>query len=370
MEYKKIYWSTPDLNDEDAEAVRAAVSSKWISQGSKVEDFENRVAQICNREFCVAVNSGGSALIAALTALGVQRGSEVIIPAMSFIAVPNAISFLGAIPVLAEIDFNTGMINSHSVKKLITKNTKGIIAIDYGGFCNDWSELSLTCIQFNIFLLVDSASSFLSKFNDTSAGSIGDAAILSFHAAKTITTGEGGAIITNNSEVAEKLREIRNYGEAKGHKYIYPQLGGNFRMTDILASIGISQVSRHEIILKKRLQIVNAYLSQPCVNKHAHPLHKNSAYKSNGWTFTIIVKNRDYIRDKLLESGVDTRIMWPIRIDDQPIYHRLPVVSNCIKEDTNRFSTSCLSLPVHTQMSVDDALYISNLVEQAVSECD
>lgn len=362
-----IQWSQPDVTESDFYSTQGCFNSRWLAQGERVEEFEKYVAIHSNRKYCVAVNSGSSALAALLIALGISNTSEVIIPAMSFIAVPAAVTRLGATPVLADIDDATGMITAGTVSTCISEKTAAVIAIDYSGFANDWQNLAGLCEQSGIPLIIDAASSFLAANNGKPSGSSGNAAIFSFHAAKPITTGEGGAVVTNDQTLAQRIGRIRNHGEMNDCKYYYDYLGSNFRMTDIAASIGISQMTKKEQILDHRRQIIEYYLENRLLRDIAHPAYKSAGFISNGLTFTILHPARDKIKESLLEAGIDTRIMWPHCVDQQPIYRQYPVKKTGELNNARQFSQSCLSLPVHTGIDRQQVDWICEIVQKTIS---
>ena len=361
-----IPWACPDICQDDFESLKDCFDSKWISQGKKVEEFEHCIATNSDRKFCVTVNSGSSALMSLLISLGVSSKSEVIIPAMSFIALPHIVTLLSALPVLADIDKSTGMITKETVLSCISERTSAVIAIDYSGFANDWSDLSEMCGKLGITLIIDCASSFLATNNGRPAGSFGDAAIFSFHSAKTITTGEGGAIVTDNENLASLLSQIRNHGEMHGNKYYYNSLGSNFRMTDIAASLGISQIRRKVQILKHRLQLISYYLENPILKELALTGYCNNNLVPNGFTFTILCRSRDKVRKKLFDFGIETRIMWPHCVDEQPVYQRYPIKKSGSINNAKHFSQSCLSLPLHSGISKNEIDYITNIIEKVL----
>lgn len=361
-----INWAQPSISQDDFYSLKDCFDSKQLSQGKKVEEFEELVAANSDRKYCICVNSGSSALISLLISLGVSNTSEIIIPAMSFIALPHAITMLGALPVLADIDKTTGMITRETVLPCISKNTSAIIGIDYSGFVNDWTDLAKMCDQYGITLIIDAASSFLATNKGRPAGSYGKAAIFSFHSAKTITTGEGGAIVTDDKNLASLLKQIRNHGELHGHKYFYNSLGSNFRMTDISASLGIAQIRRKNQILSHRQQVVNEYLENNILKEVALIGYSDSDLVSNGFTFTILCESRDRIERTLHDYGVDTRVMWPCTVDQQPVYQRHPIKKVGEINNARYFSQSCLSLPVHPGIGKKEVDYITNVIERSI----
>ncbi|UCE07198.1 MAG: DegT/DnrJ/EryC1/StrS family aminotransferase [bacterium] len=363
----KITWSEPYIGENDFYALKSCFEAKWISQGKKVTEFEKRVALCADREFCVAVNSGSSALICSLIALGIGPDSEVIIPAMSFIALPHAIHLVGAIPVLADIDKKTGIITSETVRPCITEKTKAIIGIDYSGHTNDYNDLYDLCRQMEIAFIADAASSFLATNNGVPAGSIGDVAVFSFHSAKPITTGEGGAIVTNNKEMYRAMQEIRNHGEIDGKKYVYHRLGSNFRMTDVAAALGVSQIENSDFIIRKRGYVIKKYLESQILKEHAYIYFTDPKYVSNGFSFTVLINNRDNIQQSLYQSGIETRSMWPLCVHEQPIYKKLKLKMAADYIGARSFSRTCLSLPVHCSLDDDAIDFIKDKIEKQIS---
>lgn len=361
-----VNWAQPSICEDDFYSLRECFDSKWLSQGEKVERFEDCIAANSNRKYCVAVNSGSSALMSVLIALGTSSTSEIIIPAMSFIALPHAATMLGAVPVLADIDKKTGMITRETVLPCISKNTLAIIGIDYSGFTSDWTDLSEMCEEFGIPLIIDSASSFSASIKGRPAGSFGKAAIFSFHTAKPITTGEGGAIVTDDEQLALSLRQIRNHGEISGCKYTYNLLGSNFRMTDIAASLGIAQIHRKNQILNYRHQIISEYLKNDRLKQMALVGYSDPNLVSNGFTFTILSESRGRIQERLHDYGVETRVMWPC-VDQQPIYKRHPVKIIGELDNARYFSQACLSLPVHLGIDKKEVDYVADIIEESIS---
>jgi len=363
----KISWAQPDIYLEDFFALRESVESKWISQGPKVAEFESLIASVSQRKYCVALNSGTSALLAVLTALGASPGNEVIIPAMSFIAVPYAVSRCGALPVLADLDRRTGVIRSETVLPCISKRTIAVIAIEYSGFANDWTALSGLCQERGITLIIDAASSFLATCKSRPAGSFGEAAIFSFHAAKPFTTGEGGAVVTDNQEMATLLRRIRDYGQVPGEKYAYDVFGGNYRMTDLSASMGLSQLRRADQILERRRQVMKCYLEHEVLNSLALPGYKDDESRPNGFTFTLLYEHREQLRTGLQARGIETRVMWPLCVDQQPVYKDLSLRRVGETREARDFSSSTLSLPVHSGLGESEMEYILRSLDKLLT---
>ncbi len=363
----RVCWARPDIGAEDFFALRESFESNWISQGPKVVEFESQIASLSRREYCVAVNSGTSALLALMTALNVPLGAEVVIPAMSFIAVPYAVSAVGATPVLADVDGEAGTITHETVLPCISARTSVVIGIDYCGFANDWERVASLCRERGVAFVVDSASSFLATRDGRPAGSYGDAAVFSFHAAKPFTTGEGGAVVTDDRGLASRLERVRNYGEALDRKYLYELPGGNYRMTDLAASVGLSQLRRADGILERRRRVVDEYLRHATAGGLALRSYRDDGAKTSGFTFTILCEQRDRVALGLAARGIETRSMWPLCVDEQPVYGGLPCKVVGEITQARSFSRRCLSLPVHSGVGEAEISYIVETLGELLS---
>jgi len=243
----KIYW-----DKKDVEAVSNVIKSgKDWAIGSKIEEFENNISKFVGTKYSLAFNSGTSALHALMIGLGIGRGDEVIVPSFTFIATANAPLFVGAKPVFAEIEEETFGLDPKDVERKITKKTKAIMPIHYGGCACKIRELKKIAKKHNLLLIEDAAESLGAKIENKKVGTFGDAAMFSFCGPKVITMGEGGAIVTNSKILYEKLKLIRSHGRAENINYFestqhmdYIDLGYNFRISNILAALGISQLEK------------------------------------------------------------------------------------------------------------------------------
>lgn len=347
---KKIPWSVPDLQSEDINAVMRVLNSGWYSMGPEVKKFEEEVSSYLGINYAVAVNSGTSALDVALKCIGVGEGDEVIIPALTYIATGNAVLYNNATPVFADID-ETLNIDPSLVEDKITEKTKAIINIDFGGNPSDYSRLLKISREYNIPLIVDGAQSFGSEYNGKKCCTHGLINTTSFHAAKLLTTIEGGMIFTNDEEIFQKARCIRNQGETG--KYYHEYLGNNYRMTDILAAIGNSQMDRIDRIIEMRREKAHYYRENLKNVEYPRELPNT---KSNYFLFVILVDERDKLNHYLNRNGIETRITYPMPISEQPVFkkysrgERFPVA-----EEVSR---RVLSIPLHNKLSREEQDYI------------
>ena len=251
----KTYW-----DEEDIRSVMNVIkrSSYWAT-GPEIQEFENKIAEYVGTKYAITFNSGTSALHALLLAYDLKQGDEVIVPSFTFISTVNAPLFVGAKPVFAEIEDRTYGLDPEDVKERITSKTKIIIPIHYGGCSCLIKELKEIAEDYNLLLIEDAAESFGAKIKDKKVGTFGDSAMLSFCQNKVITTGEGGAIITDSKEVYEKLKLIRSHGRLETQDYFsstgymdYVTLGYNFRMSTMTAALGLSQLKKVDKIIKMR----------------------------------------------------------------------------------------------------------------------
>ena len=241
----------PYMGIEEYEAIKPVIESGWVTQGKKVEEFEKLFADYVGAKYAIAVNSCTSALHISLLALGIGRGDEVIIPSYTYIATANSVVHAGATPVFVDIDRSTYNIDPKKISEVITKKTKAIMPVHQVGLSADLDEINGICEENNLFLVDDAACALGSEYNDQRIGSLTRATSFSFHPRKSITTGEGGMLTTNEESIANLARQFRFHGASvssdKRHSAStvviedFPVIGYNYKMTDIQAALGIEQ---------------------------------------------------------------------------------------------------------------------------------
>lgn len=257
------------IDDEDIEAVKEVLKSPYITAGPKVGEFEKRLSELTGAKYAVAISNGTSALHAACYAAGISDGDEVITTPITFAASANCILYCGGVPVFADIDPETWNIDPIDIEKKITKKTKAIIAVDFTGQAVKLDEIKELCKKHNLILIEDAAHSIGTKYKETPVGGIADLTTFSFHPVKTITCGEGGAILTNNEEFYNKMLLFRSHGITRDMDLMTQKpfegyneqldLGYNYRMTDFQAALGVSQLSKIDMFKKRRNEIVKKY---------------------------------------------------------------------------------------------------------------
>lgn len=257
----KIPLSKPDITEKEIKAVLGVLKTPHLSLGKSYLKFERMLADFAGVRYAVVVNSGTSGLHLIIRALGIGEGDEVITTPFSFIASSNCILFEKAKPVFVDIDKNTFNIDVKKIEDKITKKTKAILAVDVFSQSADWDELKRIAKKHKLFLIEDSAEALGSEYKGKSCGSFGDAAVFAFYPNKQITTGEGGAILTNNKKIYELCRSMANQGrKVKDGKWLeHVMLGYNYRLDEMSCALGVIQMKRIKEILKKRKNIAELY---------------------------------------------------------------------------------------------------------------
>lgn len=266
------------ISEADIRAVMRVLRAERITQGPKIQEFEEAVASYCGSRYAVAVSSGTAALHLACLAADIHTGDEVITSPLSFAASANCVIYCGGRPVFADIEESTGLLDVEEVERSVTSRTKAIIPVHYGGLPYPVKELAAIARKHRLLIIEDAAQAFGAAYRTGSRGGAGprwakvgacshsDMAILSFHPVKSITTGEGGMILTNHAPLADRLRRLRTHGIARNSQsrkgswyYEMLDLGFNYRITDIQCALGLSQLKRLDRFIERRKEIAVAY---------------------------------------------------------------------------------------------------------------
>lgn len=356
----------PILGEEERELVLKVLESGTLTDpsmngGPYVREFEKELAKYTGVKEAVVVNSGTSALQIALMALNVGPGDEVIIPSFTFAATAGAVMLVGAKPVFVDIDLSTYNISPEGFKKAVNERTKAVIPVDLYGLPAEMDEINEIANYYGISVIEDACQAQGAKYKSRMAGGLGEVGCFSFYPGKVMTTGEGGAILTNNSELAEKMRMIRTHGQVKG--YDSKILGGNFRMTEISAAIGVAQLKKLPKFLEKRAEnakillelLENSKVILPEVPKHS--IH-------NWYLFTIRLKSleeRESLKNKLREDGIGATVYYPLPIHKLPYYASIGY-GGLKLENSELASKTVLSLPVHPLVKKEDLERMANVI--------
>ncbi len=287
------------IDDVDIAAVVEVLRSDWLTTGPKVDEFEAAIALVAGTQFAVAVSSGTAALHAAMYALRIGPGDEVIVPTMTFAASANCVLYQGATPVFADVHKDTLLLDVASAAARITPRTKAIVAVDFAGQPCDYRALRALCGEHGIALVADACHAIGGSYQDAHVGSLADLSVFSFHPVKHITSGEGGAITTDNLGLAQRMRSFRNHGIMTDHRqraengdfyYEMTSLGWNYRITDIQCALGKSQLAKLEGFVSRRQQIAARYDESFASIANVEPL-STSPGLSNAYHLYVIQLN-------------------------------------------------------------------------------
>ena len=382
--------STPHISNSDIQSIKNVMKSGWISTSSReVYNFEKKLSSFCKTKYSVALNSGTSAIHMGLKILGVDKNCEVIVPSLTFIATVNPILYLGAKPIIFDVDQfhnikigdvinfiinETKFINRKTINKKSKKEVKVIIIAHMWGRACNFLELIKLCKKRNIYILEDAAEALGSFVNTKSkglkhCGSVGDIGCLSFNANKIITTGSGGAIITNNRNLYLKAQYLANQAKDDTFNYIHHECGYNYKMNGMTADLGISQLKRikKKIAIKKK--IYQRYLYNFKRQKNINILSFQEKSKINYWMNIISFKtfnlNQTYnLSQKLLKKNIETRRIWrPLNLQS---FLKKFETYNII--NSNKFYSNSLCIPSDECLSISDIDKISNYIKKYYNE--
>ncbi len=348
----------PSLAGNEKEYVIDCLNSTWISsKGEYINKFEQKFSEFTGAHYSTSVSNGTVAIHLALLALGIGPEDEVIVPTFTYIASVNAIVYTGAKPVFVDSLESTWQIDPDDILKKITKKTKAIMAVHLYGHPCDMERLEKICKDNDLFLVEDCAEAFGTLYKDKHVGTFGDISTFSFFGNKTITTGEGGMVCTNNETLYSRSVHLKGQGLAKHRQYWHDIIGYNYRMTNICAAIGLAQIEQANEIIKKKREIAQWYKTY--IN--GLPLELLWEFDNclnSFWMITVRMKNfseRDNLREFLMKKGIETRpTFYPV--------HTMPMYSHKyewhpVAENIGR---SGINLPSYPGLKKDDVIFISN----------
>ena len=365
----KIY-----TDDEDLNLITKIIKrgTEW-AVGPEIQEFENAIKNYVGCDYCLALNSGTSALHATFLAYGLGKGDEIIVPSFSFISTANSVLFVDAKPVFADIEEITFGLSSKSILEKINYNTKAVVPIDYGGISCKILEIKEITQGKSLVLIEDAAEALGSTINGRKVGSIADSSIFSFCGNKVLTTGEGGAIVTNSKEIYEKIKLIRSHGRVDKTEYFknpsesqYLELGYNWRMSTITASLGISQLNKLDKIIKMRQENAKYFSSRFSKYSQIKVPNPPSGYEHIYQMYTIRLsdkKTRDGLHDHLSKKGVFSKVYFnPIHLTS--FYREKFGMSEGLLPMTEKISQQVLTLPIYPNMTSEEKDYLINSVTE------
>jgi len=365
------------IDSNDIKEVVKILKTDWITQGPKIEKFEKAVAKYCETKYAVAVSSGTAALQAAYMVAGIGFGDEVITTPLTFAATANALVSCGAEPVFADIYEDSLNINPEEIKKKITPKTKAIVSVDFAGHPCDYDEILAIAKKHKLLVIEDASHALGSKYRGKKIGGIADLTIFSFHPVKLITTGEGGMILTNRKDFYEKLKALRHHGIIKKPNkeswyYEIKNPGYNFRITDFQCALGLSQLKKINIFLKKRREIVTRY-------KHAFkntrelilPLEEN--YVKSAWHIYVIQLKQEKLkvgRKEIFKTfqkyGLGVQIHYmPIHL--HPFYRKKFNYKKGSFPIAEKYYERAITLPIFPKMKNEEIDNVIKIVKKTIN---
>lgn len=363
----KIYWDEEDIKNV-TEVIKRG--SYWAT-GPEIQEFEDKISDYVGTKYVVTFNSGTSALHAILLAYEIKQDDEIIVPSFTFISTANAPLFVGAKPVFAEIEDKTYGLDPDDVKERITPNTKAIIPIHYGGCSCLINELKEIAEDHNLLLIEDAAESLGAKIKDKKVGTFGDSAMLSFCQNKVITTGEGGAIVTDSKEIYEKLKLIRSHGRLETQDYFsstgyidYVTVGYNFRMPTMTATLGLSQIKKIDKVIQMRQHKAEYMTKKISKNKRITLPSPPPDYFHIYQMYAMRINNnlRDDLMKYLSEKGIMAKVYFP-PIHLTHFYRNEFGYKGGELPITEKISDQVLSLPMYPTLMEKEINYIAEEID-------
>ncbi|MEW6005103.1 MAG: DegT/DnrJ/EryC1/StrS family aminotransferase [Stygiobacter sp.] len=362
------------LGEEELIAIQKVIESRWIGLGPKTKEFENEFAKKINTNYCLMVNSASAATYLVLKAFGIGQNDEVIIPSINFVACSNSVIELGAKPVFADVDPNYFTLLPEEIDRLKTDKTKAIILLHYGGHPINYDAIK--DVSDEILIIEDSANSILSKYKGKYCGTLGDAGFFSFDAMKTLSTGDGGAIVIKNKAYYDKLISLRYLGlalkktsgidsfkekEKQWWEIELDSISNRFLMNDIAAAIGIEQLKKLESFIEKRKMIWNSYQKElKDIEQLILPPEPLANTESSYYLYWLRVKNN--LRDKLAKYLVENDIYVTFRY--YPL-HLIKYYNYKINlPESEKIVAESLNIPLHQNLTENDIEIIINTIKK------
>lgn len=375
MEYKIPLFDL-SFDKAEEEAVLDTIRSKWISTGPRTSEFEKLFAEMLHVNHALALSNCTVSLHLALLLAGIKPGDEVICPSLTFVATANAVRYLNASPVFADIkSYNDLTIDPEDVASKITKKTRAIIPMHYGGFGCDMKGIESIAEKYGLKIIEDACHGPLSEYEGKKLGTFGDFGCFSFFSNKNISTGEGGMLVTNNKALYDKARLVRSHGmtslsfdRSKGHTTDYDviELGYNYRMDDIRASIGIVQLKKLERDLERRAELRRYYEKSLEEIEGLLIPFKDYKFFSSNYIFPVVLKNsvvenRNRVREFLNSQGIQTSVHYPA-------VHKFSIYKDFATSlpKTEYVADNLITLPMFSRLTYADIDYIKETLVNAL----
>ena len=361
----------PYIPKKSLKILEKTLSTRWIGQGPMVDKFEKKFSDIfLGGKECVSTGSGTDALHLAYLLAGIKKNDEVITPVFTCTATNIPLLYIGAKIKFADVDPKTMNICITSLKKLISKKTKAIVCVHYGGIPCDMSEIRKLAKKYKVKVIEDAAQALGAEYNNKKIGDISDFTTFSFQAIKHITTGDGGMLCIKDSKLVDVAKRMRWFGIDRKKKQLgvwendVKEIGYKYQLTDLGASIGYQGLLDFKKILAHRIEINDIYLKNLSKNPNIICIHDHDRKKKPAaWLFTILTKKKDYLQKKLREKNIETNQVH-FRNDKYSIFKKFTKNQNY--KNMDKIEDQYLVLPIHTKVSTKDAEYICKLINSYI----
>jgi perosamine synthetase len=361
--------SSPYITKKDINSVNRVLKSGWISSdGPEIQKFEKKFSRFVDRKYSVAVSSGTAALEIAVKVLNLKKNDEILISNFTIISNVLAVIRQRAKPILIDCNLKNWNINIEDIEKNISKKTKAIIITHIYSFPNEMDKILKICKKYNLFVIEDAAEVLGISYKNKMCGSFGDISTFSFYANKQLTTGEGGMLSVNNFKIYEKCKSLRNLCFGKSNRFNHDDIGWNYRMTNIQAALGLSQLQNIKKVIKKKMEIGAHYYKKLHQNPNIQILPPSNTFSKNiYWVVGIVIKKNkitaSILSKKLSKYGIKTRsFFWPMH--EQYIFKKMKIFKNKKFPNSSYIARYGLYLPSYFQIKKDDINYISSIINK------
>ena len=355
--------NTPLLGGNELKYLSQCIETGWISsEGPFIKEFEEKFADYVDRKFGIAVSNGSAALDIAVQALHLKEGDEVIMPAFTIISPAQSVVKAGATPVLVDNDPETWNMDTSQIESKITSKTKAIVVVHIYGLPVDMDPVLAICKKYHLFLIEDAAEMHGQTYKGKKCGSFGDISIFSFYPNKHITTGEGGMVVCNDPDLAERCKKLRNLAfEPGGRRFIHHELGWNYRMTNLQAALGLAQLERIAEHLVIKRWIGKTYMEGlKDLEGFQQPLHKTEYADNIYWVYGMVAEREELAIatvKKLTENNIGTRpFFWCMH--EQPVFLKMGLFKNERYPEAEKIARNGFYLPSGLGLSTPDMEYV------------
>ena len=374
-ELKNIPLSSPDITRKEIDVINQVLSTPFLSIGPKIQEFEQKIADYVGTKYAIGVNSGTSGLHLCVRSLDIKDGDEVITAPFSFIASANCILFERAKPVFVDIDENTLCIDVDKIEEKITKKTKAILPVHIFGYPCQIDRITEIAKKHNLAVIEDACEAIGTEYKGRKVGSFGDAGVLAFYPNKQITTAEGGMVVTNNEKIAKLCQSMRNQGRDEGDGWLsHSRLGYNYRMNELSAALGTTQIDRIDEILEKRQKVADKYNQKLAKIEGIKIPHMGSDVKMSWFVYVVRLdenkfsqEDRDMIVQKLKERGVAARDYFP-PIHLEPFYVKMFGYKKGDFPITEKVSGLTIALPFYNNLTEKEINYVCESLEMILNK--